>query len=228
MQLPYDDTFFAGLEPGSARSASVVVPLVLRHFPAQSVVDVGCGVGAWLAEFSRHGVNECLGIDGDYVPRARLMIPQTSFHTCDLASFSPRGRRFDLACSLEVAEHLPPACAVPFVRSLVELAPVVLFSAAIPGQGGTGHLNEQWQSYWGGLFRDLGYVGVDCVRPAVFNDERVALWYRQNAIVYCLPDRVPSGLFPMTRAYEFDRVDLDLWRARQPTPKTRGLRRLFK
>jgi SAM-dependent methyltransferase len=211
---PYAASFFSGHRDGSARSAAVVVPLVLQTFEVASVIDVGCGIGTWLAEFARLGVTDYLGVDGDYVPRELLRIPADRFRTADLSRFEPPERHFDLACSLEVAEHLPAERAEPFVATLVTLAPVVLFSAAIPHQGGTNHVNEQWQSYWGKLFEAKGYVGVDCIRPFVFNDDRVELWYRQNTIVFCRPDRIPAKFKPMQTAYEFDRIDPELLRAR--------------
>src|SRR5579883_447502 len=216
---PYDVTFFGGHHRGSRRSAAVIVPLVLEHFPARSVVDVGCGTGAWLAEFARNGITEYLGVDGDHVPRNMLMISVERFYACNLASFSPDGRCFDLACSLEVAEHLPADRAPHFVAALTDLAPAVLFSAAIPGQRGTGHVNEQWPSYWASLFAARGYVGVDCVRPRVFNDERVEPWYRQNVIAYC--KKVPLGLTAMNLPYDYDRVDPEMWRHRCLETKAR-------
>lgn len=206
MSQAYSETFFAGQQTGSTGSAEIVVPLVLSLFPSRSVVDVGCGVGGWLKEFERHGVTDYLGVDGDYLPRHLLKIPADKFMPRDLTGLEDVGRRFDLACSLEVAEHLPEGCAERFVSALVKAAPVVLFSAAIPGQGGTDHINERWQSYWAGLFARHGYVGVDCIRPAIFHDAGVRWWYRQNLLVFCEPDRCPPHFAPVAGAYELDRV----------------------
>jgi hypothetical protein len=120
------------------------------------------------------------------------------------------GRRFDLACSLEVAEHLSPSVADQLVLALVKAAPVVLFSAAIPRQGGTSHVNEQWASYWAEKFKRHGYVAIDCLRPALHGDRRVDWWYRQNALIYCVPERCPAGHTPVRSLYELDRVDPDM------------------
>jgi 2-polyprenyl-3-methyl-5-hydroxy-6-metoxy-1,4-benzoquinol methylase len=57
-------------------------------------------------------------------------------------------KEFDLVVSLEVAEHLPASAADQFVNTLVKHGKKILFSAAIPGQGGQDHLNEQWPDYW--------------------------------------------------------------------------------
>src|SRR6185436_3241542 len=93
--------------------------------------------------------------------------------------------RFDLVVCLEVAEHLPSEHAKPFVESLVRLAPAVLFSAAIPGQGGTHHINERWQDYWAALFNSYDYVPIDCIRRVVWQTRDVSWWYSQNCLLYC-------------------------------------------
>jgi len=182
---PYDEDYYRRVHTGAARSAAIVVPLVLEHVPARAVVDLGCGIGTWLSVFRRHGVAEAVGIDGDWVDRAMLQIPAGDFLPRDLAAPLDIGRSFDLAISLEVAEHLPESSAPQFVESLTRLAPVVLFSAAIPLQGGVSHLNEQWQGYWAELFRARDYIAIDCVRPPIWNDERVKVIYRQNTLIYC-------------------------------------------
>jgi hypothetical protein len=97
-----------------------------------------------------------------------------------------------LALSLEVAEHLPPESANSFVASLVQLAPAVLFSAAVPGQGGVQHINEQWQSFWARCFERQGYRTVDILRPRIWADSRVAFYYRQNALLYVAQDTAAS------------------------------------
>jgi hypothetical protein len=94
-------------------------------------------------------------------------------------------RSFDLAISLEVAEHLPESRAESFVEDLTRLAPMVLFSAAIPGQGGRDHVNEQWQTYWAAMFSQHDYTLCDFLRPKIWNNRRIAYWYRQNILLFC-------------------------------------------
>lgn len=181
----YDRAFYQEQMAGSVRSAERLVPLVSGFItPLHSVCDVGCGAGTWLSVFMKHGASDVLGLDGDYVPREYLQIPPSSFKTCDLRQTINLGRTFDLALSLEVAEHLPIPHAERFVRDLTRLAPVVLFSAAIPNQGGTDHINEQWPDYWESLFHGAGYVPVDALRPRIWEDDRVEWWYRQNIFLY--------------------------------------------
>jgi SAM-dependent methyltransferase len=173
----YRGTFF---RHPAQRSADAIVPVVIDLVRPRSVVDIGCGTGTWLAAFRRHGVPDVFGIDGDWVPRDRLEIPREQFAPHDLSQPLDLGRRFDLAICLEVAEHLPAASADALVALLTRHAPVVLFSAAIPGQGGTGHVNEQWPGYWLDRFAQRDYLAVDCLRPRFWNDDRVEGCYAQN------------------------------------------------
>ncbi len=183
-QGPYDHKFYDAIRSGSRRSAEVVIPIVLELIQAKAVVDVGCGDGTWLAVFRELGVKDMLGLDGEYVDRRQLQIPELEFRPTDLSRPFALERSFDLAISLEVAEHLPAESAEGFVRSITRLAPVVLFSAAIPFQGGTNHLNEQWPDYWTGLFGKYRYLAIDCIRPRTWDDDRVEFWYRQNCFLY--------------------------------------------
>jgi SAM-dependent methyltransferase len=187
---PYSRDFYLGQQGGSYASARVIVPIVREIFAPRSVCDVGCGVGTWLRAWSDNGVNDICGLDGDYVDRSQLMINERNFRCHDLRKPLPSDAKYDLAMSLEVAEHLPPDRSEGFIAELTALAPVVLFSAAIPQQGGTDHINERWQSYWAGLFKKQGFSPLDVIRPAVWENEAVERWYRQNTIVYCRDDVV--------------------------------------
>ena len=136
------------------------------------------------------GVEDIYGIDGHYVTPAQLMIDPAHFHPHDLSQRISCDRQFDLAMSMEVAEHLPPHRALSFVDDLTKLAPVVLSSAAIPMQRGTNHINEQWQDFWAKLFSRHDFEVFDVLRPRIWNNQRIARWYRQNALLYCHRDFV--------------------------------------
>jgi hypothetical protein len=190
----YDHAFFEDLEDGSRQSAQRVVPLVLSLVKARSVVDVGCGECSWLAEFLRQGIDDVQGLDGAYVPADVLKIPERLVTRCDLGHPFKLDRQFDLAISLETAEHLPPSRAEGLVADLVRLAPQVLFSAAIPFQRGTHHVNCRWPDYWQQLFRGHNYIAFDVIRPEIWYDERVEFWYRQNSILYVRRDQAEQNL----------------------------------
>jgi SAM-dependent methyltransferase len=229
---PYSFQFFASTQEESRRSASAVVPLVLQFVQPNSVIDVGCGVGGWLAAFREHGIQEILGLDGDYVPRELLAIPQESFLACDLTKPLRLGRSFDLVLSLEVAEHLPPSCAETLVDSLTQLGPVVLFSAAIPFQGGTDHLNEQWPEYWVKLFEARGFAVVDCLRHEIWQNPRVERWYAQNILFFASEEALAANPKLAAARKETRRTQLSLVHPRsylEATDRTRlSLRDLLK
>jgi SAM-dependent methyltransferase len=183
----YSSQFFASQADGSARSAAVVVPIVMSLVHIESVIDVGCGVAPWAAAFLDIGVPDVWGIDGDYVDHSQLRIPPGRFLARDLTKPLKFDREFDLAVCLEVAEHLPESRASGLVSDLTSLAPCVLFSAALVGQGGTSHMNEQYLSYWASLFRQHGYEGIDPIRPRVLGNDDVEWWYQQNTVMFVAP-----------------------------------------
>jgi len=180
----YSDSFFDWVDVGACRSARRLLPFLRNGLEVNSVVDVGCGTGSWLSEWSGIGVTQILGVDGNYVRRDRLKIGQSEFVPVDLGGEWNLDRRFDLAQSLEVAEHLPPAAGPDFIGKLCRLADVVLFSAAQPGQGGEHHVNERPLDYWRAIFEENGFHAFDVVRPRFRADMEVEPWYRYNVLLY--------------------------------------------
>ncbi|MFD7524969.1 class I SAM-dependent methyltransferase [Paenibacillus chitinolyticus] len=180
----YDPDFFKSQQEGSRKSACEVVPILMGLINPESVIDIGCGTGAWLSVFKDLGVREILGVDGDYVNEDMLQIPKENFRKHDLTAFFSSGKQYDLVVSLEVGEHLPHASAETYVNTLVSHGDAVLFSAAIPYQGGKNHINEQWPGYWAELFNKKGFVAVDCIRKQVWENARVQWWYAQNTLLY--------------------------------------------
>jgi len=201
----YDEQFFQYTNRVSARSAEVVVPLVYGALRPSSVLDLGCGCGIWLAQWQRSGVTDVFGVDGAYVAEKDLAIPPACFRAHDLSAPLDLGRRFALAQSLEVAEHLPESRARGFVADLCHHSDIVIFGSAPPGQGGENHINERPYDYWRALFAEEGYDPYDFIRPQVSGRQEVAPWHRYNPILYVrqaradeLPEavrvtRVPAG-----------------------------------
>jgi SAM-dependent methyltransferase len=187
---PYTQDFYQHYIEESRGSARHLLPHVLRMFSPASVIDVGCGVGTWLSVFRELGVAQILGVDGDYVERGQLLIDPDAFLSHNLSEPLRLDRQFDLAVSLEVAEHIPEARSQVFVESLTSLAPLVLFSAAIPFQGGDDHVNEQWPDYWVARFAERNFVAYDCIRALVWDDPSVAYYYAQNAFMFVRRDMV--------------------------------------
>lgn len=181
---PYTDAFYEAQVAGSVESAIHLLGYLYRFFVPASVVDVGCGRGTWLKVCCDMGTPLAHGYDGSWNSQANMIDQRIVFTPVDLEGELPFRRQYELAICVEAAEHLNPARAAPLVTLLNRLSDVVLFGAAIPGQGGTDHINEQYQSYWGELFAGLGFAIFDMFRPVFWNEERVRFWYRQNAFLY--------------------------------------------
>lgn len=186
----YDDQM-----DGSLRSANRYCGVLARKFAPRSVLDIGCGRGTWLKAFADHGAERLLGFDGDWNSPDKMIDPRIEFRACNLESIPFIGERFDLAMSVEVAEHLSAAASDGIVGALCTASDVILFGAAIPGQGGTNHINEQPQSYWAGKFQSRGFRPIDLFRAKVWDDRNVEYWYRQNTFLYCREDSEAYRLF---------------------------------
>ncbi|MGH7931555.1 MAG: class I SAM-dependent methyltransferase [Candidatus Binataceae bacterium] len=180
----YDERFFAIQVADSLRSARAIARIACQLFEPTSVVDVGCGQGAWLAAFAELGLTQLRGIDGDYVNGDKLLFDRADFTAADLRGTFEIPGRYDLAICVEVAEHLPGSCSRQLVHAVTQASPVVLFSAAVPGQGGSGHINEQWPSYWRSLFAAEGFRMFDPIRPRIREENAICWWYRQNLVVF--------------------------------------------
>jgi Methyltransferase domain len=214
MSIFYTSKFYDRDFARTSKSAGAIVPFLLEGLgagganPPQSVIDVGCGRGVWLNAFKDHGVPQIAGRDGPWTRLDRLLIDTACFAPVDLGALLAETQRFDLAMTLEVAEHIDAPRADQFVENLVALSDTILFSAAIAGQGGQYHVNEQPLSCWQAKFAARGYRLFDVIRPRFWQDGDVCWWYRQNIVVFC-NDRSPYGaaLEAMRRASP-DIVDL--------------------
>lgn len=179
----YNSSFYAENKKSNI-SANVISSLLYKFFKPKSVVDVGCGSGAWSCAFKKLGC-DIVGIDGEYVRQEDLLIDRkTDFYEHDLEERLILDRKFDLAISLEVAEHLTPDRADSFVEDLTKLSDIVVFSAALPGQGGTNHINEQPHSYWVKKFSRFGYLPYDIIRPNICSNNGIELCYASNILVF--------------------------------------------
>jgi cyclopropane fatty-acyl-phospholipid synthase-like methyltransferase len=185
MSTVYDEKFYEKQKDDSAIAAEAIIPYIIDIFQPESVLDIGCGVGTWLRVFKeKNNVKSILGVDGDYVDRKFLQIGKEEFVSYNLEKVFSAPKRFDLAMSVEVGEHIAEQYADNLVKSLTNASDFVVFSAAIPGQTGTYHINEQYPEYWAKKFAANGYICVDYVRKKIWNKKEIVIWYKQNILLF--------------------------------------------
>jgi cyclopropane fatty-acyl-phospholipid synthase-like methyltransferase len=180
----YDNAFYQMQKEKSYSSASIIVPILNELISPDSVIDVGCGMGTWLRAFEEEGVEDVIGVDGSYVNRSDLYLRPEKYLASDLSMPLKVDRRFDLAISLEVGEHICEQDRKTFFNNIIALSDAVFFSAAIPYQGGSNHVNERWQADWAELFYSEDYVALDTIRRKMWNSDEVELHYIQNSMIY--------------------------------------------
>lgn len=140
---------------------------------AKSVIDVGCGTGTFLSVFKRNGVDEVLGIEGEWLNITKLQIDRDEILIRNLEEPMFLNRKFDLALCLEVIEHLSESSASIILESLSNLSDIIVFSATIPSQGGKDHINEQWVEYWQKKFLEKDYLFYDEFINLFWNNSKV-------------------------------------------------------
>ena len=180
----YNVEFYNDMEILSTSSAKEIIPILVERFNPSSVVDVGCGTGAFAIEFIRTGMTDVVGIEGEWMKNVPTILPKDNYLFCDITEAIRLNNTYDLCLCLEVAEHLEKSKAQILVSTLTSLSSRVVFSAAIPLQGGNHHVNEQWPEYWAALFAERGYFVEWDPRISIWNNSKIASCYRQNLLVF--------------------------------------------
>jgi len=166
------------------RSQEMLLKAMRDLVPFASVADFGTGRGTWLKAAIALGVSDVRGYDIPEIPVEQRQFPAERFFAADLGQPIDIKRQFDLAISTEVAEHLPKEHAATFIANIAKASDIVLFSGAIPYQGGAGHWNENWVEYWVKLFTPHGFDCFDLLRLPLWNEAAIRSYYRQNVLIF--------------------------------------------
>ena len=186
----YNQGFYRNQSDSSFRSAEIVLRFLFETiYRPTSILDIGCGTGTWLAAANQLGVEHVFGIDGSNVAKDSLRVPPAMFQHHDLSETVNLGKEFDMGISLEVAEHISHESHDVYFKNLEQHADFILFSAAIPYQGGTGHVSENWPNYWYQFFSNFGYQCFDILRPALWGNRKICFWYRQNLLIFARKEK---------------------------------------
>ncbi|MCK4304154.1 MAG: class I SAM-dependent methyltransferase [Candidatus Eisenbacteria sp.] len=206
----YEHRYYKRHQESAQRSARAVLGAVVELLEPRSVIDVGCGNGPWAAVARELGVPRVVGVDGQWVNGADLMIPREDFLVRDLTRPLDVDENFDLVLCLEVAADLQREWAGGFVGELTRLSSCVVFSSGSATQTHKPHRNRQPQSYWRELFAKYRYEPIDLIRARFWDDPDVGPWYRQNAVLFASRDRLSttSALRELQERYQVIPADI--------------------
>ena len=188
-QIYTHEYFVSEVESTAGCSAQVISESIIKGFKPIRVVDVGCGTGALLYELKERGC-VCLGLENS---RAGLNICRTrglDVRKFDLEhdTLEKEIETFDVTICMEVAEHLPEKYANRLIDLLTTLSPIVVFTAATPGQGGKDHVNEKPHDYWIDKFESRGFWHDRMLSQAWSHQweiENVVEFYQRNLMIFC-------------------------------------------
>lgn len=180
----YSNDFYATMEKGSFSSAQKIVPKLIARYSPNSVVDIGCGTGSFANEFLNLGISEVTGYEGTWMAPLPTLLPKANYLYHDLTKSLTSPKSFDMCLCLEVAEHIDEKFAENLIQMLTSVSSIVVFSAAVPKQGGNHHVNEQWPGYWSKLFAARGFFLEWDPRQSIWEDVNIEACYRQNLLIY--------------------------------------------
>lgn len=191
MSLYQPDYFVEGIFKTDYAS---IASLIFKTYQPKTIVEFGCGPGHLTRELDKLNI-AVTAIDGfsnpDFKRAKSITFTKVDLNDQKAIAQFLGDKKFDLAICTEVGEHLNPASSVHLVKYLTQSAPVVIFSAAVPGQGGHGHINCQPRELWHDLFSKSGFRLIDSFRQKLRDNETLAMWYKLNLLDYVSKD---SGL----------------------------------
>lgn len=204
MDVKYTQEYYQKHLKGAFSSANIILNVLSSFYKPLTVIDFGCGSGAWLKVAKEIFHSKVLGVDQHRFFDTDMQILSNEYLAHNLETPLHIGCKFDLAISVEVAEHIEEEFADAFIRSLCDHSDVILFSAAVPMQGGTGHINEKSCSYWAKKFSQYNYYAIDCIRPRIWDNLDVEVWYKNNLVLFVaqhkkseLETQIPQFNYPL-------------------------------
>ena len=152
----------------------------------EKVLDVGCGPGMHVYSLRDQNVI-AWGYDIDSRVKNQPYLRQVS-----MFDIEDQG---DVVLCIEVAEHLEThlnADIVQAIRRCLTPRGILIWTAAIPGQGGVGHINCQPQQYWHNMFVQAGLLPLSDLRQELLHWITQGYhmgWFTQNLQIFMRLDK---------------------------------------
>lgn len=184
----YDDRYFKWHKDKTRDYAIRNMDWYIKEFKPTSVIDYGCGIGAYLESALSNNIINIKGFDigGDNVKMhtEKSVQPYIKYLDCTLPLIT---EIYDCTISLETGEHIEPIMSDQFVLNIVNSTKktgTILFSAAQPGQGGSGHINCQTKEFWKEKF----------LRNSFSYDKKLTDFITKNWAIQNAPDYIINNL----------------------------------
>jgi len=206
----YSKLYYKKHQDGSYASAYKILKYLTTFITIESIIDFGCGVGTWCSAAQNLSINNIMGVDQNLYDSSYMLIPNKNYLQRDLQKSVSLDMKMDLVISVEVGEHIESRYSHVFINTLCQHGDIILFSAALPYQGGTGHINEKPCSYWRDIFSDLDYIAIDCIRGVFWEDDDVEVWYKNNTILYVRDGLQFDILNKISSSYPIDIIHPDM------------------
>ena len=186
----YDEKFW-GPRRGNWNysSAKIILPMIFKYYKPNSIIDVGCGIGTWLSAALELGIDNLKGLDCNEISEDFLLVPRKYISIDNLETHENKNNiKYDLAISVEVAEHLDNSASEHFIKMLTSYSKVIIFSAGIPYQEGEHHINCQQPQFWHDIFAKYEYICFDFRNELMNMWEKINPCYAQNILLYVHKD----------------------------------------
>lgn len=154
----YSREFHASIQHEERPQAERLGLYIKTYVPCQTFIDFGCSSGLYLLEVKKQLPDiKALGYEfSEAAVNAALCM---DVHHFDLTQVLDRPKSpMTLGLCLEVLEHIEDSHWRPVLENITKLSDIIIFSAARPGQGGTGHINCRPKIDWIRRFSSLGWI----------------------------------------------------------------------
>lgn len=179
-----DSWVFGDIEKRKVNARKVLQPVFGILGVPNSFLDIGGGAGSWCAAAKNLGVQRVRLVDACPPNQVIPELSQEEQVQANLEEGIPNQGQFDLVICIEVIEHLTDHAASRLIKQMTSFSNFILFSAAIPGQGGIGHISERLHEYWHNKFSQFKFDKYDVIRPMLISRSDISSIHRQNLFIY--------------------------------------------
>lgn len=200
---------FEGIKEEETPFAKNLSTWIKRNFDGKKIIDLGCGPGIYVDEMVNLGLNAT-----GYEPDTRTLKYSKNVRNKSLFEVEDPS---DLVIFMEVAEHIPSDRNDEIVESIFRNMKddgVLIWTAAVPGQGGDGHINCQTKDFWLKKLEKAGLVNDEEIQENLLNfvksDPNTMGWFLNNLIVMKKKKKSKNVVFFIEPEWSYGRVHYDL------------------